>query len=64
MLIATRVLGDRKSTRQIAEAYERVYGERLELECLGSLDELKSEMTATFQQFPDEPFRWIGMYYL
>lgn len=50
--------------KQVAEAYERVYGEKLKLECLGSLVDLKSKMTATFQEAPEEPYEWIAMYYL
>ena len=59
-----RVLGDRKSVKQVATAYERVYGEKLKLERLGSTDDLKSKMTATFQEVPEEPYRWMPMYYL
>ena len=62
--MAIRVFGDRKSPKQIAEVYERVYGEKLELERLGSLDDLKSKMTATFQEVPEEPYQWMPMYYL
>lgn len=50
--------------KQVAEAYERVYDEKLELECLGSLNDLKSKMTAAFQQFPEDPYKWVAMYYL
>jgi hypothetical protein len=50
--------------KQVAEAYERVYEEKLKLECLGSMDDLKSKMTATFQEVPEEPYKWIVMYYL
>lgn len=62
--MAFRVLGDRKTVKQVAEAYERVYGEKLELERLGSLDELKNKMTATFQEVPEDPYRWMPMFYL
>ena len=60
----TLVLGDRKSVKQIAGIYEKVYGEQLRMERLGSLDDLKSAMTATRQEFPQNRFKWIGMFYL
>lgn len=50
--------------KQVAEAYESVYGEKLKLECLGSIDDLKSKMTAAFQEAPKEPYKWMVMYYL
>ncbi len=50
--------------KQVAEVYERVYGEKLELERLGSMDDLKSKMTAIFQEVPEEPYQWMPMYYL
>jgi hypothetical protein len=59
-----QVLGDRKSVKQVAEAYERVYGEKLELERLGSMDDLNSKMTTTFQELPEEPYQWMPLYYL
>ncbi len=58
------VLGDRKSVKQIAQAYEKVYGEQLRLERLGSLDDLKSKMTETLKESPQNPFKWMGMFYL
>lgn len=62
--MAIRVLGDKKTVKQVAEAYERVYGEKLELERLGSLDDLKNKMTATFHEGPEDPYRWMPMFYL
>lgn len=50
--------------KQVAEAYERVYGEKLELEHLGSLNDLKTRMTATFEEVPEDPYQWMPMFYL
>ncbi|KAH7110678.1 hypothetical protein EDB81DRAFT_849113 [Dactylonectria macrodidyma] len=41
-----KFLGDRKSIRQIADAFQDAYNERPQLECLGSLDELYKIMHA------------------
>ncbi|KAH8881801.1 NAD(P)-binding protein [Thozetella sp. PMI_491] len=58
------VLGDRKTVKQVAETYESVYGEKLTLECLGSLDDLKEKMTTSFRESPQNERKWMGDFYL
>ncbi|KAJ5431414.1 hypothetical protein N7445_009146 [Penicillium cf. griseofulvum] len=56
-------LGDRKTTREIADDFAEVYGKKLELDLLGSLDDLYSTMHATYKQDPSNIFAYLAMFY-
>ncbi|KAJ9608223.1 hypothetical protein H2200_007211 [Cladophialophora chaetospira] len=57
------VLGDRKSTKEIAAAIERAYGTSIELKRLGSLDDLYAKLRATMEANPQNMYAWMGMNY-
>ncbi|OQE44738.1 hypothetical protein PENCOP_c002G03055 [Penicillium coprophilum] len=56
-------LGDRRTTRQIADDFAEAYGKKLELDLLGSLDDLYSTMHATYKQDPSNIFAYLAMFY-
>ncbi|KAJ6133790.1 nmrA-like family protein [Penicillium sp. IBT 18751x] len=56
-------LGDRRTIREIAQDFADVYGKQLQLERLGSLDDLYSKMQATFQKDPSNIYAYIAMFY-
>jgi hypothetical protein len=57
------VLGDRKSVKELAQLYEKRYGMRPEIRQVGSLDELYEKMQIAFNNSPQNPFAWMGMFY-
>lgn len=57
------VLGDRKSVKEIAQAYQKIYGVEPQVQRMGSLEDLYSKMTSAFKENPTNPFGWMGMYY-
>jgi hypothetical protein len=57
------VLGDRKSVKEMAYIYQKVYGIEPEIKRNGSLKELYERMTAVFKEEAHNPFAWMGMYY-
>ncbi|KAH8657221.1 hypothetical protein BGZ60DRAFT_532068 [Tricladium varicosporioides] len=57
------VLGDRKSVKEMAQVYQKVYGIEPRVERLGSLEELFTKMTTVFNKSPQNIFAWMGMYY-
>jgi len=55
------VLGDRKSPKEFAQLYERVYGQSLTLERNGSLEDLDALKNRTREENPDDMRKWMGM---
>ncbi|KAK0666036.1 hypothetical protein QBC41DRAFT_375597 [Cercophora samala] len=53
-------LGDRKSTKQLAAEFEEVYGVAPKLECLGTVEELKTKMESTREKEPQNIFAWLA----
>lgn len=58
-----KVLGDRKSVKELAQLYEKRYEIKPEVQQLGSLDDLYGKMQAAFKNQPGNPFAWMGMFY-
>ncbi|KAK3998128.1 hypothetical protein QBC44DRAFT_433 [Cladorrhinum sp. PSN332] len=58
-----RFLGDRKSTRQIAEEFEVVYGKKPKMECQGSFEELFKLMHETFNKDSENWPAYVFMFY-
>lgn len=58
------VLGDSKSTKELAQLYEEVYGVAPVLKCLGTLGDLYEKMIPIFKSQPDNRYAWIGMFYM
>ncbi|KAJ5875438.1 nmrA-like family protein [Penicillium subrubescens] len=56
-------LGDRRTIRDIAEDFAKVYGTRPELHRLGSLDDLYKKMQAIFHKDPSNMFAYIALFY-
>ncbi len=56
------VLGDRITTRQIAQLMEERYGVMPQLKSLGSLEALKETMNTTFRADPANVFAWLDKY--
>lgn len=56
-------LGDRKSIRQIADDFADVYGQKPQLECLGTLEDLYKSMQATYQKDPSNLNAWLAQFY-
>ncbi|KAF2013025.1 NmrA-like family protein [Aaosphaeria arxii CBS 175.79] len=56
-------LGDRKTLRQLADEFEEVYGTKPELECLGTLDDLKKIMQEAYQKDPSDTFAWVPQFF-
>lgn len=56
------VLGDRKSTKQLAAEFEEVYGVAPRLDCLGTVEELQTKMEATREKEPQNIFAWLAEY--
>ncbi|KAF2673440.1 NAD(P)-binding protein [Microthyrium microscopicum] len=57
------VLGDRKTTRQIAKEFSEVYDIEAKAESSGTLDELRSKMSEEYKAEPDNPRRWMSYFY-
>lgn len=57
------VLGDRKSSGQIAEAIRSVQGIQAQVASFGSLDTLYKQMHELKQQHPENPFIYMAMFY-
>ncbi|KAF9638036.1 hypothetical protein BFW01_g8933 [Lasiodiplodia theobromae] len=58
-----KFLGDRKSNRQIADAIRSVRGVQAQVETLGTLDSLYKRMHELKQQYPENPFKYMAMFY-
>ncbi|KAM5365872.1 hypothetical protein ACJZ2D_010786 [Fusarium nematophilum] len=58
-----KFLGDRRSIRQIADAFQDAYNEGPQLECLGSLDELYKTMHAKREEDPQNKAAYIPLFY-
>ncbi|KAH9203992.1 hypothetical protein DL95DRAFT_131625 [Leptodontidium sp. 2 PMI_412] len=56
-------LGDRKSVKEMAELYQKVYGVEPNVQRMGSLEDLHGKMTAVFKEQAANPYAWMGMYY-
>lgn len=54
-------MGDRKSIKEMAEIYERVYGQQLTLENNGSIEDLNVLKDRVRAEHPDNAFKWMGM---
>jgi len=59
--VTPQVLGDRKSFKEIAELYEKAYGEKINLLCLGSLDDLNKAKEQARAAHPDDMRAWISL---
>lgn len=57
------MLGDRKTAKEVAQIYEKVYGVKTKTESLGELQDLQSKMRSAREQNPTNPYAWIGMHY-
>ena len=57
------VLGDSKSSKELAEIYEKVYGATAQLRCLGTLDDLYAKMMLAFKAQPHNQYAWMSMFY-
>lgn len=57
------VLGDRKSAKEMAELYQKVYGVEPKIQRLGSLEDLYEKMTAVFKEQGPNSYAWMGMFY-
>lgn len=55
------VLGDRKSTIEIAEIFEKVYGVKPQLKRAGSLDELYKNMQQIYQKDPGNVYAYLPL---
>lgn len=53
------VLGGRATVREIAQSYEKVYGVKVTLERLGSLDDLYKKMHAQRSKDPSNVFSYM-----
>ncbi|KAL4887849.1 nmrA-like family protein [Aspergillus ambiguus] len=58
-----RFIGDCKSTMQIAEIFEEVYGGTLKLNQLGSLDDLYKHMHQRKDENPQDYFRYLPLFF-
>ena len=54
-------VGDRKTIKEIAATFDKVYGFQPKLERLGSLDELKVRMLSMQAQNPTDVYRYIPL---
>lgn len=57
------VLGDRKSIKEMADIFQKVYGVEPQIKQNGSLKELYERMTEIFKEQARNPFAWMGMCY-
>ena len=57
------VLGDRKSVKELAGIYEKIYGVKPQIQQKGSLGDLYSRMQSTYKDQSENEFAWIGMFY-
>ena len=57
------VRGDRKSIKELAGIFEKVYDRKVSLECLGSIKELGDKMLRDRQQSPEDVVQWLGLHY-
>lgn len=58
-----RFLGDRKTMDEISRSYEKVYGIKPKVLIQGTADELYQKMWALRKQYPNEPYRYMAMFY-
>ncbi|KAK4172178.1 hypothetical protein QBC36DRAFT_363592 [Triangularia setosa] len=56
-------LGDRKSTKQLAAEFGEVYSVTPTMKCLGTVEELHTEMKATREKEPGNIFAWLAENY-
>ncbi len=56
-------MGDRKSAKEMAELYQKVYGVEPKIQRLGSLEDLYEKMTAVFKEQGPSSYAWMGMFY-
>ena len=54
------VLGDRKTTNQIADVFEKVYGVKPHLKSLGSLDDLYKRMHQAYEKDPGNIYSYLA----
>lgn len=54
-------LGDRKTIKEIAESFEKVYGIKPKLESYGSLEDLKARMHALRADSPTDVFSYMSL---
>ncbi|KAJ3955615.1 hypothetical protein N0V92_007857 [Colletotrichum tropicale] len=59
-----RFLGDRKTIKEIAASFERVYGIKPQMERLGSIDDLKSTMHRAQAENPSDIFKYMSLFYM
>ena len=57
------VLGDRKTIREMAQLYEKVYGVDSTVRTLGTREELHDKMRAAFEMQPGNSFAWMALFY-
>lgn len=55
------VLGDRKTTRQVADEFAEVYGKKAKLERKGSLDDLYNTMQAALKKDPSDIYSFLAL---
>ena len=58
------VLGDRKTIHQISKSFEQAYGKKLQLNRLGSLEELFNHMQQFRAKEPENIYSWLAQYAL
>ncbi|KAH7121119.1 hypothetical protein B0J11DRAFT_581878 [Dendryphion nanum] len=58
-----KFLGDRRSMREIADLFQSAYGFRPQLKRLGSLDDVFKHMHELKTKYPEEPMRYMAMFY-
>lgn len=55
------VLGDRKTTRQIADEFAEIYGKQPKLEQRGSLEDLYRTMNSIFKKDPSNIYAYLAL---
>lgn len=50
--------------KELAEVYEKVYEIKPELRYKGTLDELFATMTTAYKEQPQNPYAWLGSFYM
>ncbi|KAF4968325.1 hypothetical protein FSARC_4271 [Fusarium sarcochroum] len=59
-----KYLGDRKSIKEIAAAFDKVYGVKPRLERLGSLEDLKTKMHALREKNPADIYSYLALFFM
>ncbi len=63
LLLTIPVLGDRKSVKEIAATIEAEYGVNVDMQRLGSLEDLYTAMKNSMAKEPQNMYAWMGMNY-